>query len=83
MRIFRAVYFSNFNYIGIILQIIFGFSTLMIYYDSNELVRLHINMYVNTIYFLMYYLTYWSIHSNKSIGVNKFDEFDSKLTKKE
>ncbi len=81
--IFRAVYFSNFNYIGIILQIIFGFSTLMIYYDLNELVRLHINMYVNTIYFLMYYLTYWSIHSHKSIGVNKFNEFDSKSTKKE
>lgn len=69
----RAVYFCDFNYIGIILQIIFGFSTLMIYYDSNELVRLHINMYVNTLYFIMYQLNYWSIHSNKSIGQDKFD----------
>jgi hypothetical protein len=62
----RAVYMSNGNYIAKILQIIFSFSMLMIYYNFNELCRLYINMYINSVYFIMYIITYMTIYSHQT-----------------
>ena len=52
----------------------------MIYYDFDELTRLHVNIYINTVYFLMYMITYQAIYSNQT---GYLEKLNSKSTKNE
>ncbi len=67
----RGLSSSYYDYVIIFLKIIFSFGILMIYYDFNELTRLHINMFVNTVYFIMYMFTYIAIYSHETIGTDE------------
>ena len=78
--ILSGVYWSNRDYFAGLLNIIFSFGILMIYYDFDELGRLHVNIYINSVYFQMYMITYQAIYSNQT---GYLEKLNSKSTKNE
>lgn len=78
--ILSGVYWSNRDYFAMLLNIIFSFGILMIYYDLDELTRLYVNMYINLVYFQMYIITYMAIYSNQT---GYLEKINSKSTKNE
>jgi hypothetical protein len=68
--LYKAFFMKKYFIIPMLIQFIFGFSIFMLNYNFDELTGLHINMFYNTMYSIMYFLSYKAVNPNSDFIEN-------------